>query len=202
MTDSRQYAPATQRNRDPILEVLQTALPQSGLVLEIASGSGEHVVHFARALPRLTFQPSDPDTAALASIAGWIAATGLANVRPPIRLDATALPWPVAAADAVLCINMVHISPWSATEALIRGAAAVLAPGAPLYLYGPYLRREVETAPSNLAFDQSLRARNPAWGVRQLETLTALARSAGFAEPIVTAMPANNLSLVFRREQS
>lgn len=201
MTDSRQYAPATQRNRDPILEVLRTVLPGSGLVLEIASGSGEHVVHFAGALPHLAFQPSDPDAGALASIAGWIAATGVANVRPPIRLDVAALPWPVAAADAVLCINMVHISPWSATEALIRGAAAILAPGAPLYLYGPYFRREVETAPSNLAFDESLRARNPAWGIRQLETLTTLARSAGFTGPFVTAMPANNLSLVFRREQ-
>ena len=199
MTDPRQFAPATQRNRDPILEVLRSALPAAGLVLEIASGSGEHAVHFAGALPGLVFQPSDPNPDALASIAAWAAATGTANVRPPIRLDVTERPWPIAAADAVLCINMVHISPWAATVALIEGAAAILPKGAPLYLYGPYFRREVETAPSNIAFDESLRARNPAWGVRDLAQVAALAQRTGFLRPDVTEMPANNLSLVFRR---
>ncbi len=199
MMDSRQFAPATQRNRDPILDVLRTALPASGLVLEIASGSGEHVVHFAEALPHLAFQPSDPTAAALASIAAWTAETGVANVRPPIRLDVTERPWPIASSDAVLCINMVHISPWAATVALIEGAARILPAGAPLYLYGPYIRREVATAESNLAFDRSLRERNPAWGLRDLAEVAALAQRSGFSRPLLTEMPANNLSLVFRR---
>lgn len=199
MTDPRQFAPATQRNRDPILEVLRSALPRSGLVLEIASGSGEHAVHFAEALPDLVFQPSDPKPEALDSIAAWVAETGLANVRPPIRLDVTETPWPIAAADAVLCINMIHISPWAATVALIEGAAQILPSGAPLYLYGPYFRREVETAPSNLAFDRSLRERNPAWGIRDLAEVAALAQRSKFSRPRLTEMPANNLSLVFQR---
>ena len=199
MTDSRQFAPATQRNRDPILDVLRTALPASGLVLEIASGSGEHVVHFAEALPHLAFQPSDPTAAALASIAAWTAETGVANVRPPIRLDVTERPWPIVSSDAVLCINMVHISPWAATVALIEGAARILPDGGPLYLYGPYIRREVATAESNLAFDRSLRERNPAWGLRDLAEVAALAQRSGFSRPLLTEMPANNLSLVFRR---
>jgi SAM-dependent methyltransferase len=199
MTDPRQFAPATQRNRDPILEVLKSELPASGLVLEIASGSGEHVVHFAEALPGLSFQPSDPNPAALASIAAWTAEAGAANVRAPVRLDVTERPWPVASADAILCINMVHISPWEATAALIEGAAAILPAGGLLYLYGPYFRREVETAPSNLGFDRSLRDRNPAWGIRDLDEVAALAQQSKFSRPRLTEMPANNLSLVFRR---
>lgn len=199
MSDPRIYAPATQRNRDVILDVLREALPASGLVLEIASGSGEHAVHFAQALPRLTFQPTDPTTDALASISAWIAETKMHNVRAPLLLDVTAPSWPVTAADAVLCINMIHISPWTATLGLMRGAASLLRPGAPLYTYGPYKRGGAHTALSNADFDASLRARDPAWGVRDLEEVAAAARGAGFAAPEITPMPANNLSLVFRR---
>ena len=198
MSDARQYAPATQRNRDVILDVLRPVLPAGGLVLEVASGTGEHVVHLAGALPGLAFQPTDPNPKALASIEGWTAAAGVTNVRRPLRLDATAKDWPVTAADAVLCINMIHIAPWAAAVGLFAGAARILAPGAPLYLYGPYRRGGAHTAPSNDAFDQSLQARDPAWGVRDLEAVIGLA-AADFSGPDITEMPANNLSLVFRR---
>lgn len=198
MSDARQYAPATQRNRDVILDVLRPVLPADGLVLEVASGTGEHVVHLAGALPGLAFQPTDPNPEALASIDGWTAAAGVTNVRRPLRLDATAEDWPVAKADAVLCINMIHIAPWAAAVGLFAGAARILAPGAPLYLYGPYRRGGAHTAPSNDAFDQSLKARDPAWGVRDLEAVIGLA-AADFTGPDITEMPANNLSLVFRR---
>jgi hypothetical protein len=199
MTDARIYAPATQRNRDVILDVLRKILPPSGLVLEIASGSGEHAVHFAQALPQLAFQPTDPTEDALASITAWIAAAKAANVRSPLLLDVTAQTWPVKSADAVLCINMIHISPWSATLGLMRGAASLLRSGAPLYTYGPYKRGGTHTAPSNADFDASLRARDPSWGVRDLEEVAAAAQAAGFTAPEITQMPANNLSLVFRR---
>lgn len=199
MVDARQQAPAAARNRAPILEVLRRILPAEGTVLELASGTGEHVVHFAQALPGLTFQPSDPGAAARASIAGWIAATGVGNVLPPVALDAAARPWPVTAADAILCINMIHISPWAATQGLMAGAAALLSPGAPLYLYGAYKRGGRHTAPSNEAFDRDLRARDPSWGVRDLEAVAALAAAHGFGPPEVVDMPANNLSVVFRR---
>jgi hypothetical protein len=195
----RRQAPAAARNRQPILDVLRPHLPATGLVLEIASGSGEHTAHFAQALPGLTFQPSDPDSVARASIDDWAASLGLANVRPALALDASAADWPIAAADAIVCINMIHISPWSATVGLIRGAARVLPLNGPLFLYGPYLRAGVPTAPSNLAFDRDLRAGNPAWGLRALEEVTALATAHGFAPPLVTEMPANNLSVVLRR---
>ncbi len=168
-------------------------------MLEIASGSGEHVVHFAKAFPGLTFQPSDPEDAALQSIAAWIQDSGLNNLRPPVMLDASSDRWPVTAADAVLCINMIHISPWQATKGLFQGAAKLLRAGAPLYLYGPYRRADVVTAPSNEAFDASLKSRNAEWGLRDLEDVAELARSTGFSAPVVTEMPANNLSVVFRR---
>lgn len=199
MTDRRLEYPATLRNRDAILDVLRGVLPASGLVLEIASGSGEHIVHFARAFPDLTFQPSDPEDAALQSIKAWTQDTGLANVRPPVMLDALSNHWPVTAANAVLCINMIHIAPWQATEGLFHGAAKLLPGGAPLYLYGPYRRTDVVTAPSNEAFDASLKARNEEWGLRDLETVADLARAVGFSAPVITEMPANNLSVVFRR---
>ena len=199
MSDHRQYAPATLRNRDFILDVLREVLPVRGEILEIASGSGEHVVHFAKSLPSLVFQPSDPDPDALQSVAAWVKATGVTNVRAPIVLDASQSLWPIASADGIICINMVHISPWDATLGLIKGAAAILPPGAPFYLYGPYRREGFETTPSNQAFDRSLRNRNRAWGLRDLEAVAAMAQSAGFSIPVVTGMPANNLSVVFRR---
>jgi SAM-dependent methyltransferase len=197
--DSRQHAPATQRNREPILAVLREVLPAQGLILEVASGSGEHAIHFAGAFPNLTFQPSDPDPAAVASIDAWAGESGVPNLRPAIRLDATAPRWPVAEADAILCINMIHISPWAATEGLIRQAARLLPAGGPLYLYGPYRQSDVPLAASNAVFDDSLRRRNPKWGLRELDAVAELAKAAGFGEPQVTAMPANNLSVVFRR---
>lgn len=197
--DSRQHAPATQRNREPILAVLREVLPVQGLVLEVASGSGEHAVHFAAAFPNLSFQPSDPDPAALASIDAWAGDSALPNLRPAIRLDATASRWPITEADAILCINMIHISPWAAAEGLIRQAAQLLPVGAPLYLYGPYRQSDVPLAASNAVFDDSLRRRNPKWGLRELEAVTELAKASGFGEPQVTAMPANNLSVVFRK---
>ncbi|MBU8537083.1 DUF938 domain-containing protein [Falsiroseomonas tokyonensis] len=194
--DPRRIAPAAARNRDPILSALRPLLPAAGLVLEVASGSGEHARHFAEALPGLTFQPSDPEPGARASIDAWCA--GAANIRPALALDATG-DWPLAAADAVLCINMIHIAPWAATEGLLRGAARLLPVGGPLVLYGPYLQAGVATAPSNLDFDASLRARDPAWGLRQLEDVAAAAAAAGFGPPTVSAMPANNLLVAFRR---
>ena len=195
----RRQAPAAARNRQPILDVLQPHLPARGLLLEVASGSGEHTAHFAQALPDLTFQPSDPDAVARASIDDWAAALGLANVRPALELDAAAEAWPITRADAIACINMIHISPWESTVGLIRGAARLLPKTGTLFLYGPYFRDSAETATSNLAFDRDLRARNPDWGIRALEDVVALAQANGFAVPLVIEMPANNLSLVFRR---
>ncbi|NKC32624.1 DUF938 domain-containing protein [Falsiroseomonas selenitidurans] len=195
--DARRIAPAAGRNREPILAALRDLLPPSGLVLEVASGTGEHCAHFAAALPALVFQPSDPDAEARASIDAWCA--GRSNIRPALALDAAAGAWPLAAAAAVLCINMIHIAPWSATPGLLRGAARLLPPGAPLILYGPYIQDGVATAPSNLDFDASLRARNPAWGLRRLEQVADAAAAAGFGAPAVTPMPANNLLVAFRR---
>ena len=193
-------APSTARNRDPILAVLKAALPAHGLVLEIAAGAGEHAVHFAAALPGLHWLPTDPDPAALASIAAWRDHAGLPNLLPPLRLDA-AQPdgWPADRADAVVNINMIHISPWPAAEGLMAGAGGALPAGGPLVLYGPYVEADVETAPSNLAFDLALKRRNPAWGVRRLEDVTALAARHGLALERRVAMPADNLCLVFRK---
>jgi hypothetical protein len=199
MTDHRQYAPAAVRNRDFILDVLRDLLPMTGVILEIASGLGEHVVRFARNFPSLVFQPSDPEPKALLSVAEWVKAVQVTNVRAPIVLDASQSPWPIASADGIICINMVHISPWDATVGLIAGAAATLPPGSPLYLYGPYKREGFATVPSNETFDRNLRDRNRAWGLRDLEAVAAIAQSAGFSVPTVTETPANNLSVVFRR---
>lgn len=195
----KRHAPAVERNREPITAVLTEELPAEGLVLEVASGTGEHAVHFARTYPRLSWQPSDPEEESLASIAAWREEAGLANLLAPIALDAAAPPWPVARADAVLCINMIHISPLEATEGLLAGAAALLAPGAPLILYGPYLEAAVATAPSNLEFDAWLKRRDPRFGLRSAEWLDARAAAHGFARTRRVAMPANNLTLVYRR---
>jgi SAM-dependent methyltransferase len=198
--DPRLFAPATARNRDPIWNVLAPELPPSGLVLEIASGSGEHTIHFAGlSAPKLIYQPTDPDAAARTSIDAWVAHAGLANVRPALALDAATNTWPVAGADVVLCINMIHISPWAAAVGLVRGASRVLPPGGLLFLYGPFRRDGQHTAPSNEAFDADLRRRNPAWGVRDMEAVAALAAEARFAAPTLVPMPANNFSLLFRR---
>ncbi|HWT43714.1 MAG TPA: DUF938 domain-containing protein, partial [Sphingopyxis sp.] len=196
---AKRHAPATLRNRDAIAAVLADWLPETGTVLEVASGSGEHVVHFAAAFPHLDWQPSDPDPAGLTSIGAYRAEAGLANISPPRALDASAPEWPIDRVDAVLCINMVHISPWQATLGLFAGAARLLATGAPLILYGPYIEPDVPTAASNLAFDASLRARDPAWGLRDTDTVKRVAAEAGFAFAERRAMPANNLMLLFRR---
>lgn len=194
----KRHAPATLRNRDAIADVLRGALPRRGTVLEVASGSGEHAVHFARAFPALDWQPSDPDPAALRSIAAYADDADLMNVAPPVMIDASADDWPLDRADAVLCINMVHISPWEATLGLLRGAAKLLPPDGLLYLYGPYIQQGVETAASNLAFDQSLKSRNPVWGLRDVADLEAAAEERGFRLEAIVPMPANNLSLIFR----
>lgn len=195
----KREAPAASRNRDPIAAVLRQVLPTSGTILEVASGTGEHVVGFADLFPCLHWQPSDPDPDALASIRAWRQEAELANLLEPLVLDASAEPWPVTAADAILCVNMVHISPWEATVGLLRGAGRLLAAGAPLILYGPYRRAGVPTAPSNEAFDASLRARNPQWGLRGLETVEAEAGRNGLRLERVFEMPANNVTAVFRR---
>lgn len=198
--DARRYAPSAARNRTPIFDVLRRYLPKRGLVLEIASGTGEHVTRFAKASSvDVVFQPSDPDPDARASINAWTASLGLQNVRAALALDVTANEWPIAEAAAVLCINMIHIAPWAATIGLVKGSARILRDGGMLYLYGPYRRNHQHAAPSNAAFDQDLRTRNPDWGVRDLEAVAELAAAHGFSPPLIEAMPANNFSVIFRR---
>lgn len=198
MSDVRAHSPATLRNREPILAILRAELPATGTVLEVASGTGEHALFFASALPGLAWQPSDPDPTARRSIEAWAATVPLPNLRPPLDLDVTAERWPLDRADALVAINLTHISPWDATRGLIAGAARLLSPGGPLILYGPFLEDGVAPAPSNLAFDSDLRARNPAWGLRRVEAIAALAAPA-FDGPVRHPMPANNLTLLFRR---
>jgi SAM-dependent methyltransferase len=197
--DVKRHAPAASRNRGPILAVLRELLPEGGRVLEIASGTGEHAAAFARELPGVTWQPSDAEAEALASIEAWRKEAGAPNLLPAIVLDAGAPPWDVGEVDAVVAINLVHIAPWSAAEGLFAGAARVLAPGGVLFLYGPYRFDGAFTAPSNAAFDASLRGQDPAWGVRDVRDLTRLAEEGGLVREAVVAMPANNHGLVFRR---
>jgi SAM-dependent methyltransferase len=198
----KQSAPSALRNRGPILEVLRRVLPSTGTVLEIASGTGEHVTFFAQALPSLMFQPSDIDATARASVDAWREELALSNVKPALSIDVLDETWPFPDEnfDAIVNINMIHISPWRATLGLMRHAARVLKSGAPLVTYGPYIQKDVVTAPSNIAFDESLRARNAEWGVRNLEDVVAAAQEKGIALEEIVQMPANNLSDVFRKK--
>ncbi|MEE4338720.1 DUF938 domain-containing protein [Erythrobacter sp.] len=195
----KQHAPATQRNREPIAQVLARELPESGRVLEIAAGTGEHAVFLAGRFPALEWLPSDPSEEALASIAAYRDDYPGSNLAAPVMLDASARDWPVESAEAILCVNMVHISPWEASTGLFDGAARLLDMGAPLILYGPYFEPDVEPAPSNLDFDRSLKARDSRWGIRDLAEIDRLAARSGFTRTARRAMPANNLTLVYRR---
>ena len=196
---ARRSAPAALRNREPIAEVLADWLPKSGLVLEIASGTGEHVVYLAERFPKLEWQPSDVHPDALESIAAWRTGAGLPNVRPPLAVDAGEPDWPIQQADALLSINMVHICPWPSALGLIHGAARLLPPDAPLILYGPWLTDVRATAPSNLAFDLDLKRRDPSWGLRRVEQFEAAAGERGFELRETREMPANNLMLLLGR---
>ncbi|MEA3155151.1 MAG: hypothetical protein QOK44_2740 [Betaproteobacteria bacterium] len=199
MSSERLVSPSADRNKGPILGVLERVLPKTGRVLEIASGTGQHAVHFARALTGLQWQPSDPDAEARRSIASWCAQERLANVSQPLALDVHDVPWPVTAFDAVVCINMIHISPWTTTTSLFAGAKLALREGGVLYLYGPYRMHGVDTAPSNEAFDRSLRAQNPQWGLRDLDDVVRVADVEDFDLIETVSMPANNLSVIFRK---
>ncbi|MGZ8369706.1 MAG: DUF938 domain-containing protein [Caulobacteraceae bacterium] len=198
--DALYSAPAALRNREPILEVLRQHLPEHGRVLEIASGSGEHAVFLAAALPGVEWRPSERDADGVAMVAARRAAEGPVNLLAPIHLDAAdTSTWPDETFDAVVCINMIHVSPWAATEGLMRGAAQVLKPGGVLYLYGPYREAGRPFAPSNQAFDDSLKARDPSWGIRELDAVAALAARHGMNLAARVEMPANNLSVVFAK---
>ena len=197
--DGKWFTSSAERNKDPILAVLARVLPRRGVVLEIASGTGQHILHFANALPGLAWQPSDRDPELRESIALRVKEQQLANVNRPIDLDVTRLPWPLQTADAVVCINMIHVAPWSATLALLEGAKALLPTQHVLFLYGPYRRFGQHTSRSNEQFDSDLRAHDPEWGLRDLEAVSEAAASSGFALAEVVAMPANNFSVIFKR---
>jgi hypothetical protein len=199
MDPEQRHAPATMRNRDAIVALLEKILPSSGLVLEIASGTGEHAVYFGKTFPELTFQPSDPDPACCQSIAAWTKREAVPNVLPPLQLDAQAAQWDIPKPAAILCINMVHISPWESSIGLFEKAGTLLDPGALLYLYGPYLRADVETAPGNMDFERSLKSRDLRWGLRDVADMDALATRTGFVRDSLTEMPANNISLVYKK---
>jgi len=193
------FAPAAERNRQPILDVLRRVLPSTGVVVEIASGTGQHAIFFSECLPTLRWQPTDASAEALRSIAAWAEDAARENILPPLELDVRWPRWPVTEADALICINMIHISPWETTEALFRGAGELLARGAPLITYGPYRVHGEHTAPSNAAFDESLRSRNPLWGIRDIDELCSLGERTGFTLDERVAMPANNMTLVWTR---
>lgn len=201
----RRRSPSAERNRDPILQVLTRVLPPAGTVLEIASGTGQHAIHFAAALPGITWQPSDKDADARDSVEAWQRDAALSNLAAPLTLDVHHMPWPLPSPSeplaAIVCVNMIHISPWTATQALFEGARQYLAPHGVLYLYGPYKRDGQHTAPSNAAFDTQLRTSDPRWGIRDLADVEALAQPMGLTLAEVVEMPANNLSVVFRRTQ-
>lgn len=194
----KRYAPATERNRDVIAETLVNVLPAQGLVLEIASGTGEHAVHFAQLFPGIMWQPSDPDPIAIASINAWRGDCALPNLQPGMLLYASA-DWSIAHADAIVCINMAHISPWAATVGLLRNAARILQQSAPLFIYGPFRQRDVPLAEGNAIFDTALRQQNTEWGLRYVEDITKEARDVGLTLDQIIPMPSNNLSLIFCR---
>lgn len=196
---ARRSAPAALRNRKPIADVLREWLPKTGLVLEIASGSGEHAVYFAERFPKLQWQPSDIHLDALSSIAAWREEAGLPNIRAPLALDASSTDWPIDQAAALLNINMVHISPWKSALGLLDGACLLLSPGAPLIMYGPWLKADIPTAPSNLDFDAELKRRDPEWGLRKVEDFCTEAERRGLQLEATRLMPANNLMLLLRR---
>jgi cyclopropane fatty-acyl-phospholipid synthase-like methyltransferase len=201
-TDRRTFAASTARNREPILAVLRRVLPENAKVLEIASGAGEHAVFLARAMPTLDWQPSDPDREARDSIAGWVAHEALTNVRPPLAIDVHDETWGVedrAPFGAIVSINMIHIAPWSAALGLLKGAGRLLRAGGLLFLYGPFLQEGRHTAPSNAAFDASLRARNAEWGVRDLSEICIAAERHSLRLHEIVEMPANNLSVIFAK---
>ncbi|WP_412049374.1 DUF938 domain-containing protein [Hoeflea sp. Naph1] len=198
--DQKLSSPSALRNRGPISDLLRHVLPKTGTVLEIASGSGEHVIHFASLFPNLVWQPSDPSPEARVSIQEWVKSKATTNVLPPLDIDASSPTWPIERTDAMIAINMVHISPRSATQGLLAGAGKLLPSGGVLALYGPYRREGQPLVPSNVEFDTSLRARNPAWGIRLLEDVESLAKQSGLALTSVTEMPANNLGVVFTRQ--
>lgn len=201
-TDPRLYSKSAARNQDVICDVLADVLPSSGLILEVGSGSGEHIIHFARRFPDLTFQPTDFSPSRLASIDGWNRQAMLKNVNAALELDIEQDPWPIENADAIISINVIHIAPEQATYTLVKRAAALLPKGAPLFFYGPFFRSDTETVQNNIDFDRSLRARDPEMGIRDLDDITACANAAGFSDPQIVSMPANNLCVVFfnRRE--
>jgi len=199
LPDGRLVVASADRNRGPILKVLERVLPKTGLVLEVASGTGQHVVHFAQALRGLSWQPTDMDAACRRSISAWLATAELANVRRPLDLDVRALPWRVPTLDAIVCLNLIHIAPWSVATALFAGAGLALRETGLLYLYGPYSVQGRHTAPSNAAFDSALRAENPDWGLRDLKEVESLAKDQGFDLAETIEMPANNLSVLFRK---
>jgi SAM-dependent methyltransferase len=198
-TMAKGFAPAAERNRQPILEVLRRVLPRAGLVLEVASGTGQHALFFSQHLPALRWQPSDTSPEALKSIGAWVSETARENLLPPLELDVRSPDWPITTADALVCINMIHISPWETTEALFRGACELLIAGSQLITYGPYRLHGKHTASSNAAFDESLRSRDPRWGVRDIDELSELGSRTGFTLQERVAMPANNMTLVWTR---
>lgn len=200
-TDARRHAPAAIRNRDPILSVLKDVFPKVGTILEIASGSGEHARDFASAFPGVTWYPTDYDERALASIDAYRRLEGSANLMAPLLLDVTEPVWPVAEANAMLCVNMIHIAPWQCCLGLLRGAAAILTPGGPLVLYGPFSRGGKHTAASNAAFDASLKRQNPEWGVRDLDDVAVEADSCGLMLDRVIDMPSNNFCVILRSQK-
>ena len=199
LANHRLVSPSAERNRAPISEVLSQVLPERGVVLEISSGTGQHVVHFARAMPNLIWQPSERDDDCLRSIVAWLAVEQLPNVRPPLHLDVSASPWPITSAAALVCINMIHIAPWSAAQALFRGGEGLLSGGGVVCLYGPFRRQGRHTSPSNEAFDELLRRQDPDWGVRDLDEVARLADTARFDLFQTHEMPSNNLTVFFRK---